>query len=37
MFYMKRVMNRVPAYVINLILGNKWRLGIVVYFLVWLF
>ena len=37
MFYVKRAMNRVPACVITLILSNKWRLGVVVYFLVWLF
>ena len=37
MFYVKRAMNRVPAYMIALILGKKWCLGVVVYFLVWLF
>ena len=36
-FYVKRAMNRVLAYVITLILLNKWSLGVVVYFLVWLF
>ena len=35
-FYAKRAMNRVPACVITLILGNKSCLGVVVYFLVWL-
>ena len=35
-FYMKWAMNRLPACVITLILGKKWRLG-VVYFLVSLF
>ena len=36
-FYVKRAMNRVPTCTITLILGKKWSLGIVVYFLVWLF
>ena len=36
-FYVKRSMNRVPACVITLILGKKWRLDIVMYFLVWFF
>ena len=37
MVYVKKAMNRVSAYATTLILGKKWRLGIVVYFLVWLF
>ena len=37
MFYVKRIMNRVPACVITLILGKKWSLGVASYFLVWLF
>ena len=36
-FCIKRIMNRVPAYVITLILGKKWSLGVASYFLVWLF
>ena len=36
-FYVKRAMNMVPAYVITKILGNKWSLHIVRYYLVWLF
>ena len=36
-FYVKRTMNRVPAYAIALILGKKWSLGVVSYFSVWLF
>ena len=37
MFDVKRTINRVPAYVITLILGKKWSLGVASYFLVWLF
>ena len=36
-FHTKRAMNRVPVCAINLNLGKKWRLGIVIYFLVFLF
>ena len=36
-FYVTRAMNRVPVCMITLILGKKWRLGAVVYFLLWLF
>ena len=36
-FDVKKTMNRVPAYAITLVLCSKWRLGIVIYFLVWLF
>ena len=36
-FYVKRIMNRVPICVIVLILGKKWNLGIALYFLVQLF
>ena len=36
-FYVKRTMNRVPGCAITLILGKKWSLGIVSYFLVQLF
>ena len=37
MLCVKRTMNNIPVYVITLILGKKWSLGIVSYFLVWLF
>ena len=37
MLYVKKAMNKVPACVATLILGNKWRLDIVTYFMVWLF
>ena len=36
-FDVKKTMNRVPACAITLVLCSKWRLGIVIYFLVWLF
>ena len=36
-FDVKRTMNRVPTCVKTLILGSKWRLGIIFYFLAWLF
>ena len=32
MFYIKKNMRMVPACAITLVLGKKWRLGIVVYF-----
>ena len=36
-FCVKRIMNRLPACMITLILGKKWSLGVASYFLVWLF
>ena len=33
----KRTMNKVPACAITLVLCSKWHLGIVIYFLAWLF
>ena len=37
MLCVKRTMNSIPVYVITLILGKKWSLGIASYFLVRLF
>ena len=31
-FWVKIIMNRVPAYVITLILGKKWSLGVASFF-----
>ena len=37
MFDVKRIMNRVPTCAITLVLCSKLHLGIVIYFLAWLF